>query len=128
MEPRRIAAQCREMLVQPTEHGARLMDNVVHRSLRRQGVARYRDIEAMGERSFGDEAEALLGVALPIAAMEEQQRRRAAAARGKEIESCTPRIAIDQIEMIWDAGVERLAAAQPIGEVRSLSATAAELL
>jgi hypothetical protein len=32
-------------------------------------------MEAMGEWSFGDEAEALLGVALPIAAMEEQQRR-----------------------------------------------------
>jgi len=48
------------MLVQPTQRGARLADNAVHRNLGRKGVARDRDIEAVGERSFGDEAEALL--------------------------------------------------------------------
>ena len=71
----------------------------------------------MGERSFGDEAEAFLGVALPIAAMEEQQRRGAGVVRGEEIEPCPRRIAIGQIEMIRHAGAERLAAAYPIGEV-----------
>jgi hypothetical protein len=105
------------MLVQPTQRRARLADNIVDRSLWRQGVACDRDIEAMGERSFGDEGEALLGVALPITAMEEQQHRGAAAARGEEIESCPRRIAKDQIEMIRHAGAERLAAAQPIGDI-----------
>src|ERR1700730_9607872 len=105
------------MLVQPTERSARLANNVVHRSLGRQGVARNCDMEAMGERSFGDEAEALLGVALPIAAMEEQQRRGTGAVHGEEIESGPRRIAIGQIEMIGHAGAERLAAADPIGEV-----------
>ena len=71
----------------------------------------------MGERSFGDEAEALLGVALPIAAMEEQKRRGTLVIRGEKIESCARRIAIGQIEVIGHAGAERLAAAYPIGEV-----------
>jgi hypothetical protein len=74
-------------------------------------------MEAMGERSFCDEAEALLGVALPIAAMEKQQRRGAGAVRGEEIESCARRIAIGQIEVIRHAGAEHLAAAYPIGEI-----------
>src|SRR5208282_4727616 len=117
IETHRIASQCRETLVQPPQRGVCLADNAVHRSLRRQGVARDRDMEAMGERSFGDEAEALLGIALPIAAMEEQQRRGAGAVCGEEIESCARRIAIDYIEMVRHARAERLAAAQPIGEV-----------
>ena len=58
--------------MKPTQRGARLADNAVHRSLRCQGVAGDCDMEAMGARPFGNEAEALLGVALPIAAMEEQ--------------------------------------------------------
>jgi hypothetical protein len=74
-------------------------------------------MEAMGKRSFGDEAEALLGVALPIAAMEKQQCRGLGATRSKEIEPCPRRTAIGQIEMIRHAGAERLAAAYPIGEV-----------
>ena len=43
-------------------------------------------MEAVGERSFGDEAEALFGVALPVAAMEEQQRRSADTVRGEKVE------------------------------------------
>jgi len=66
-------AQCREMLMQPMQHGARLADNAVHSGFRRQGVAGDGNMEAMGERSFCNEAEALLGVALPIATMEEEQ-------------------------------------------------------
>jgi hypothetical protein len=99
------------------QRGACLTNNAVHRSFGRQAVARDRHIEAIGERSFGDEAEALLGVALPITAMEEQQSRRPAAICGEEIESCARRIAIGQIEMIGHAGAERLAAADPIGEI-----------
>ena len=64
----------------------------------------------MGERSFDDEAEVLLGVALPIAAMEEQQRRGTGAVRSEEIELYARRIAIGQIEMIRHAGAQRLAA------------------
>jgi hypothetical protein len=56
-----------------------------HPSLGRQSVTRDGDMEAMGERPFGDEAGALLGVALPIAAMKEQQRRDTGAFRGEEI-------------------------------------------
>src|SRR5215469_18385631 len=103
--------------MKPTHRGAGLPDNAVHRSLWRQGVARDRDMEAMGKRSFGDEAEALLGVALPVTAMEEQQRRRTGAARREEIEFRARRIAIDQVEMVRNAGAERLAAAQPISEI-----------
>jgi hypothetical protein len=47
---------------------------------------------------LGDEAEALLGVALLITAMEEQQRRRAGTIRGEEIEPCPGRISIYQVE------------------------------
>src|ERR1700746_3487143 len=117
IEPCWIASQCREMLVKPTQRSARLADNVVHRSLGRQSVARDCDMEAMGERSFCDEAEALLGVALPIAAMEEQQRRGAGAGRGKEIESRARSIAMSQSEMIRQGGAKRLATADPIGEI-----------
>src|SRR5262245_37454677 len=103
--------------MKPTHRSARLADNAVHPSLRRQGVARDRDIEATGEWSFGDEAEALLGVTLPIAAVEEQQGGCAGTLRGEEIESGARRIAIDQIEMVRHVGTERLAAAQPISEI-----------
>jgi hypothetical protein len=54
----------------------------------------------MGERSFGDEAEPLLGVALAVTAMEEQQRRGASAIRGEEIEPSAGRIAIDPMDRI----------------------------
>src|SRR5215469_5065370 len=87
VKPRRIGAECHEMLLQPMQRSARLANNAVHRSLRGQGVARDRDIEATGERSFGDKAEALFGIPLPIAAMKEQQRRCAGAVRGEEIEA-----------------------------------------
>ena len=113
--------------MQPMERCARLADNAVHRRLRRQRVARDRDIQTMGERPFGNEAEAILGVALPIAAMEEQQRRGGGAVRGEEVEPRTRRITIDQIEMIRRARAKRLAAAQPISEI-SVAATATELL
>jgi len=105
------------MLVKPIQRSARLANNAVHRSLGRQSVTRDRDMKAMGEGSFGGEAEALLGVALPIAAMKKQQRRGAGAVRGEEIEAGARRIAIDEVEMIRHAGAERLAAAQPIREV-----------
>src|SRR6516162_3265700 len=71
----------------------------------------------MDERPFSNKAEALLGVALPVTAMEEQQRRGGGAVRGEEVESRTGRITIDHIEMIRHAGANRFAAAQPIGEV-----------
>src|SRR6516162_3265940 len=71
----------------------------------------------MDERPFSNKAEALLGVTLPVTAMEEQQRRGGGAVRGEKVESRTRRIAIDQIEMIRHAGANRFAAAQPIGEV-----------
>src|SRR6516164_3057168 len=117
IKPRRIASQFREMLVQPTQRSTRLTNNAVHSSLGRQGVARDSDIKAVGEWSLGNETEALLRVALPIAPMEEQQGRGASAIRGEEIEASTWRIAVDQIEMIRHPGAERLAAAQPVGEV-----------
>src|SRR5580693_6589336 len=66
IEPCWITSHCRKMSVQPMQRGACLANNAGHGSLGRQGIARDRDIEAMGERSFGDEAEALLCVALPI--------------------------------------------------------------
>ena len=103
IEPRRIASQRREILMKPTQRSPRLADNAVHLNLGRQGVARDRDMETMGKRSFGDEAEALFSIALPITAVEEQRRRRAGAVRREEIEFRAWRIA-------------------------SLSATAAELL
>src|SRR6516225_6518728 len=103
--------------MEPMERGACLANYSVHRSLGRQGVARDRDIEATGERPCGDEAEALLGVALPITSMEEQQRRGAGVVRGEEIKAGARRIAIDQIEMIRHAGAKRCAAARPLGEI-----------
>jgi hypothetical protein len=107
------AAQCA-----PREHA-------VHRSLGRQSVTRDRDMKAMGEGSFGGEAEALLGVALPIAAMKKQQRRGAGAVRGEEIEAGAGRIAIDEVGMrVRSASLRRSQSAR----YRSLSATAAELL
>src|ERR1700746_2134389 len=106
IETRGIAAQCREMLVKRTQRSACLADNAVPPSLGRQWVAGDCNMEAMCERSFGDDAEALLGVALPIAAMEEQQCRGTGAVGGEEIESRARRIAIGQIEGILHAGAE----------------------
>src|SRR5215469_831476 len=99
------------------QRGACLPDNPVHPRLRRQGVARDRDIDVTGEWPFGDEAEPILGVALPVTAMEEQQGQGASVVRGEQIEAGARRIAIDQIEMIRHAGAERFATPQPIGEI-----------
>src|SRR5215469_1506716 len=117
IEPRRIASQRREILMEPMQRGACLANNSVHRSRGCQGVARDRDMVSVGEWSLGNEAEALLGVTLPIAAVEEQQGGCAGTLRGEEIKAGARRIAINQIEMIRHAGAKRLAAALPIGEI-----------
>ncbi len=82
----RIAPPIRKIIVQPGGGGSGLDDDIVHPRLGGEGIASHRDADAVRESTLGNKGKSFPGVALPIAAMEEQQGRSAAVTGGEEVE------------------------------------------
>src|SRR6266567_8266239 len=63
----RIGAVVAEMFGEPGDRMADLVDNLVHARVGRQSVFDDRDIDAVRQRTLGEEGESLLVVPLPVA-------------------------------------------------------------
>src|SRR5215470_11692300 len=76
-DPLPVAAKRGQLRAEKIDAGMDLRDNLVERRIRRERIAGQRDIDAMRQRSFGEQRKIFLGAHLPIAAMNEEQRWRA---------------------------------------------------
>ncbi len=109
-----IAAMPCDIVGEPGDTGADLADDPIHPGFGRQGVAERGDIDAMRQRSLGDEGEIFLLVHLPIAAMDEYESWRRRRRGEEEIELGARRIAVGNVHRCRVARPHPLAARRPI--------------
>ena len=83
--------------------------------LRREGVADQGDVDAPGERPFGDEGEQLLRAVLPVAAVDEHEHR-AVAPRGEIVDAVALVLAVAQVHAFGMFGAQPGAARLPVGD------------
>ena len=105
----------RDALRQPAGRGMDLGDDAVEALLRREGVADERDVDAPGERPFGDEGEQLLRAVLPVAAVDEHEHR-AVAPRGEVVDAVALVLAVAQVHAFRVLRPQPGAARFPVGD------------
>src|SRR5258705_12911113 len=107
-------AMAAALVAEPANGGVGLRHDVAQARVRRQGVAGQRDVEARRHRAFRQEAENLLGVALPIAAMEEHEQGCIRGAIAENVDPVALARPIAQVERIGMAFAQARAALRPL--------------
>ena len=90
-----------------------LGDDLGQRRLRRQRVAGKRHVEAARHRAFGDAGEHLLGIAQPVAAVEEHQQRRLRLAATEQIDAIARARPVGEVERVLMLRAQVRAALRP---------------
>src|SRR5258707_13701340 len=94
-----IAAEIRQLRGQKVQPLMNFGDDLVECRIRRQRIAKQRDVDAMRDRALGKQREDLLGARLPVAAMDEHQRR-AFFASLDEIDAIALARTVSEVEMV----------------------------